>query len=318
MNQARAAMPLISIVILNYKRKEALELVLDSAAQQQYPRREVIVVDNHSEEDVAATVAAHCPEARLIELSCNQGACGGRNAGIAAAHGDIIITLDNDIYFASPLELTKVAAKFAQRPDIHVLAFQLCEAHSDAIRIREWCHARSWKDFAQEEFETHFFVEGAVAQRREVFEAAGAYYEPLFIGVEGFDLALRFLDHGFRILYCPTIRARHLMSSGGRTRWRPYYFYTRNYIWIAYKDYRFFPGMRFLVPKLAMMLYFSLRSRQMLPFLRGLRDGVKGLGRIRADRTPIARQTVQYVAELDKWRPGLLFRLARHRAEPQI
>ncbi len=310
--------PLVSVIILTYKRHQAFELALDSVLQQEYPNREIIVVDNHSEEDIESLVRNRDASIKLIQLPTNRGSCGGRNAGIREARGDILITLDNDVNFSTPFELTKIVKTFKQRPDIHVLAFQLCDMETGGLRVREWCHPRSWKEFGQSEFETHYFVEGAAAYRREVFEASGLYYDPLFIGVEGYDLAIRFLDHGFRILYAPQIRVRHLMSAETRTPDRAYYFYTRNYIWIAYKDYRFLDGIRFLLPKLAMMGYFAVRERRLGAFFRGLKDGVAGLGRVRPDRTPISKSTVRYLAELEKWRPGVLFRLARHKLRPQL
>ena len=310
--------PLVSVIILTYKRRQAFELALDSVLQQEYPNREIIVVDNHSEEGIEGLVRARDPNIRLIQLGENLGSCGGRNAGIREARGDILITLDNDVNFSTPFELTKIVKTFRERPDIHVLAFQLCDAETGELRLREWCHPRRWKEFGQSEFETHFFVEGAAAYRREVFQVSGLYYEPLFIYCEGFDLALRFLDHNFRILYTPHIRVRHLMSPETRTRSGPYYFFTRNYIWIAYKDYRLLDGLRFLLPKMAMMLYFTVRSACLGAFLRGVRDGVAGLSRMRRDRTPVSNATLKYLAELEKHRPGVLFRLARHKLRPQL
>jgi GT2 family glycosyltransferase len=310
--------PRVSIVILNYKRLRALEQSIKSVLMQTYANREIIVVDNHSEEDVAGLVKNLDPGIRLIELAENCGTCGGRNAGIREAQGNIVITLDNDVYFATQFELTKMVAKFEQRPDVHVLAFKMCDADTGKIRDREWCHARNRNEFGQTEFETFYFVEGACAVRREVFERAGNYYDKLFIGCEGHDLALRILDHGFRILYCPNVRVLHLMSAETRTSDRPYYFYTRNYVWIAFKDYRVLPGLGFLLPKLAMMFYFATRTGKHRAFWRGLWHGVKGLPQVFADRTVVHRRTLRYLAKLERWRPNLLFRLARHKAQPQI
>jgi GT2 family glycosyltransferase len=310
--------PRVSIVILNYKRLRALEQSIKSVLMQTYANREIIVVDNHSEEDVAGLVKNLDPGIRLIELAENCGTCGGRNAGIREAQGNIVITLDNDVYFATQFELTKMVAKFEQRPDVHVLAFKMCDADTGKIRDREWCHARNRNEFGQTEFETFYFVEGACAVRREVFERAGNYYDKLFIGCEGHDLALRILDHGFRILYCPNVRVLHLMSAETRTSDRPYYFYTRNYVWIAFKDYRVLPGLGFLLPKLAMMFYFATRTSKHRAFWRGLWHGVKGLPQVLADRTVVHRRTLRYLAKLERWRPNLLFRLARHKAQPQI
>lgn len=316
--EAQGDSPLVSVVILNYKRLNALALSLDSALAQNYSNREIIVVDNHSEEDVEGLVRSRSADVKLIQLPQNLGTCGGRNAGIREARGQIIITIDDDINFASEFELSKVVKTFKARPDIAVLAFQLIDAKTGALRLREWCHPRSWIDFGQTEFETHFFIEGAVACRREVFEAVGLYYEPLFIGNEGWDLGLRILDRGFRMLYTPHIRVRHLMSPEARSSVRTYHNYTRNYIWIAHKDYPVLAGLRFLAPKLGMMLFFALRTGYVGAFLKGLWHGIAGLSKIHAERTPVSWATLRYMAELEKWRPNLWFRLARHRSSPQI
>lgn len=310
--------PLVSVILLNYRRREALEQTLDSVLRQQYANREIIIVDNGSQRSLRDLVGGRDPTIQLIELPENRGAGGGRNVGIRIARGEIVITLDDDMSFASPCEIGKVVKTFEERPDIHVLAFQVCDAETGKVRLREWCHPRSWREFGESSFETHFFVEGACACRREVYERAGLYYEPLNVYCEGYDLALRILDFGFRILYAPTIQVFHRMSPVARPPERPYYLFTRNYIWIAYKDYGFLDGIRFLMPKLSMMLYFTLRSGRFLPFLKGFWDGFARLREIRRARTPVRRATVQYMAELDKHRPGLLFRLARHRTQPQL
>lgn len=310
--------PLVSVIILNYKRREALKRTLDSVLEQGYPLKEIIVVDNHSEQDLSGVVTNRGAGIKLIELPVNLGPGAGRNAGIREARGEIIVTLDNDVYFSSPFELARAVNKLEERRDVHALTFQICEAGTGKLRIREWCHPRNWEEFGQSEFETYFLAEGASAYRRKVFEVAGLYYEPFFIGHEGWDLALRFLDCGFRILYSPDVRVEHLMSAETRMPRRNYYFYTRNYIWIAYKDYEALAGLKFLMPKLAMMCYLSLRARALGPFCKGLWGGLVGLRRLHSDRTPIRNTTIRYLATLDKNRPGMFIRLARHRAAPQI
>jgi GT2 family glycosyltransferase len=310
--------PLVSVVILNYKRREALLRVLDSVRMQVYANREIILVDNNSEDGICQFIEDYAPEVELIELQQNRGACGGRNAGIERARGEIVITLDNDIYLESALELSKVVNTFQARPGIHVIAFQLCDSETGELRVREWCHPRNWQKFGQSEFETNYFVEGACAFRCEVFGTTGLYYAPLFVYGEGHDLALRFLDRGFRILYAPQIRARHQLAPGVRNHDRTYYLHTRNYIWIAYKDYHFSEGVSYLFPKLLMMVYFTLRTGCFRGFLRGLKDGVMGLGPIHRERTPISPHTARYFAELEKLRPNWIQRFARHKMEPQL
>ena len=129
---------LVSIVVLNYKRLSALQETLASVVAQTYDNKEIIVVDNHSEEDVAAVVNRFGPGIQLLELDTNKGSCGGRNAGIRAARGQLIITLDNDVSFLSPDAVSTVVSQFEQHPEYHVLAFQLRDAQTGQVRLREW------------------------------------------------------------------------------------------------------------------------------------------------------------------------------------
>lgn len=308
--------PLVSIAILNYKRLAALELTLESVAAQKYANKEIIVVDNHSEEDVASVVRKYGSEIRLIDTRRNLGACGGRNVGIRAAKGDIVITLDNDVSFLSCDAVDTVVRRFEDHPDYHVLAFQLRDAQTGELRLREWCHPRDWRTFANIPFATHFFVEGAAAYRRFIFDSAGLYFEPLFIYNEGWDLGLRILNQGFRILYTPNIQVRHLMSPETRSMSRQHLLFTRNYIWITYKDYPVWAGLRFLSFRMVMMGFFALRTGNLTAFLKGVWEGVRGCRDIQRD--PIHCETLDYIHALDSGRPDLFTRLARHRAVPQI
>jgi GT2 family glycosyltransferase len=311
-------LPLVSIVILYYKRREAITESIESVLRQDYPHREVIVVDNHSEDGLKQRLETFGYDVRLIELPQNLGTCGGRNAGIRAARGAIVVCLEDDVGFLSPCELNNMIKAFEEHPNIHVLAFKICDPDTGKLGLREWCHARYWKESSEEEFETNWFGEGASAFRREVFETCGLYYEPLFYGVESHELIIRLMNRGYRILYTPHVRVVHRAAKSGRTPGRQFYYYTRNYFWLAYKNHHFAKGLRFLLPKVLMMSYFALRTGNLRSFCRGVLHGVTGLPRIRADRTRASKSTERYFAELDRYRPGLLVRFARHRKQPQI
>ncbi len=310
--------PKVSVVIVYYKRSDTIRETLGSVFRQDYTDREIIVVDNHSEDNLKEIIQECGPDIHLIELPENLGPCGARNAGIRAARGEYIVFLEDDASYSSPFELTRMIRVWETHPKFHVLAFKICDPDTGELRQREWCHPRYWKDFSDQEFETHYFGEGAVAFRREVFSKSGDYFEPFFIGVECDDLVIRLLNGGFRILYTPEVRVGHRASAKGRSVNRQYYFYTRNYIWTAYKDFRFMASVRYLIPKLLMMAFFVLRTGNLRLFFRGIRDGLGGLKAIRLHRTPATRETMRYMAELEKGRPGLVKRLARHREAPQI
>jgi GT2 family glycosyltransferase len=308
---------LVTISILTYKRRETLTKALDSVREQSYTPREVVVVDNGSGDDLADFLTEHYPEVRLVALTENLGGA-GRNRGIEAAFGDIVVTIDNDLYFDSPFELQKIVTAFEERPQATCIAFKVLESGSGQLHVRDWCHPRSYARYGDTEFETYFIPEGACAFRRKQFLEVGGYYEPFWLGHEGWDLALRMLDRGGRIVYCPSIRIRHQISGETRTNWRPYYFYTRNYIWVTARNYGALGTALFLPEKLAMMAYFAARTGNLRALGRGLRDGVTGLPKVWKTRKPLAASTWQRLEDLTDERPNVVARLRRHRERPLI
>ena len=93
-----SADPPVSIIVLTASGPKHLPDCLDSLAALDYPRDavEVIVVDNGSLEDSAATVEQHYPGARLIRSDRNLGFCGGNNLGTAAASHEWLFFLNDD------------------------------------------------------------------------------------------------------------------------------------------------------------------------------------------------------------------------------
>lgn len=307
--------PLISVVILTYRRRENLIRVLESVRAQAYEPREVIVVDNASGDGAVEFLKAEFPEVIVVSLPENIG-CAGRNRGVAAAQGDIVVTIDNDVYFDSPFELQKVRNAFDHSPEVTCIVFKVLEGDTGKVHLRDWCHPRSYWDYSDAEFETCFIPEGASAFRRDSFQKIGGYYEPLWIGCEGWDLALRMIDAGMKIEYHPEVRVRHAMSQETRSSGRNFYFYTRNYFWIAFKDYSGLRRWRYLAYHWGMMAFFSLRAGHPGKFFLGVRDGVAGLRKLQ--RTRISREGWHRLDEITSGRPGLLLRLKKHRERPLV
>lgn len=307
--------PLISVVVLNFRRRADLIRTLESIRAQTYEPREVIVVDNASGDGTPEFVAENFPEMRLLALEENTG-CAGRNRGAEAARGEWVVMLDNDVSFDSPLELEKVARAFRERSEASVLAFKILNHFTGRLHLRDWCHPRSFLEFSDTEFETCYFSEGMCAMRRDDFLRVGGYFEPFRIGGEGGDLCLRMLDAGLRFFYRPEIRVRHAMAPETRSFRQPYYFYARNHVWSAFKNCGGWRRWRELAYSMALLTFFSVRSRNVRDFLRGVRDGLEGLHHI--PRTPISEQGWRRLAELRSHRPGWLTRLKTHWAQPEI
>ena len=110
-----AGAPFISVVVCTRDRPEQIKKCLSRLAGQQYPRYEVVVVDNAPTSDALRKVVEGQPGGGAEFRYCVEprpGLSWARNAGIAAAASDVIAFLDDD---DEPDEhwLAGVAAGFA-------------------------------------------------------------------------------------------------------------------------------------------------------------------------------------------------------------
>ena len=85
----------ISCVIPTRNRPEMTCRAIASVVGQDTPVSEIIVVDDGSTDNTAALVAARFPEVRLLQRS-GLGPGLARNAGVAAACGEVVMFLDSD------------------------------------------------------------------------------------------------------------------------------------------------------------------------------------------------------------------------------
>src|SRR5438874_2724232 len=92
--------PLVSVVVVNWNRRDLLRSCLESLARQQGPGFEVIVVDNGSNDgstDVVREFAQQVPFlVQLIANKSNFGFCAANNQGIRIASGRYVALLNND------------------------------------------------------------------------------------------------------------------------------------------------------------------------------------------------------------------------------
>jgi GT2 family glycosyltransferase len=90
--------PSASIVIVNYNGYQWLRLFLPFLIRTDYPKFEIIVVDNGSTDQSLEYLRTNWQQyVRVIKLKENLGFAEGCNIGITEANGDIIALLNNDI-----------------------------------------------------------------------------------------------------------------------------------------------------------------------------------------------------------------------------
>ncbi len=178
-------------------------------------RIEVIVADDASTDRSLDLLRRDCPGVRLIARTVNGGFAATANEGAAQARGAALILLNSDMvvrpdtftHLLAPLRDPRVFAATARTVDwasgepnhlnmtARLVRGQITLEHSDPAAACD----------------TLFLQGGAAAVRRDIFLAAGGFsalYRPGYW--EDYDLSLRAVKAGWRIVYEPRALAHHL------------------------------------------------------------------------------------------------------------
>jgi len=109
-------LPLVSVVIPAFNAAATLPATLDSVLAQTYPHIEIIVVDDGSRDGTPDVLARYAPRVRGLRQA-NGGLAAARNAGLAAARGELVALLDADD-LCEPERIGAQAALMMARPDV--------------------------------------------------------------------------------------------------------------------------------------------------------------------------------------------------------
>lgn len=243
---AMAALPCVSVVVLNWNGRADTIACLESLGQCDYRNLNVIVVDNGSTDGSAAAVRAMFPAVEVIETGCNLGFAEGNNVGIRHAlerSADFVMLLNNDTVVDPPLVSSLVRAAQAH-PDGGIFSGKIfyfdapstiwyagARWRSDRLFFehvgeRQVDDGLSFEDLRDTDYASGcaFFV------RARVLREVGLLDPRFFLTYEESDFCYRARSRGYRILYVPDAKLWHKVSVsfGGVGGPLQSYFYSRN------------------------------------------------------------------------------------------
>ena len=176
------------------ERAVASALALDTSV-------EVVVVGNGA--DVPGTPAG----VTVVRLPENAGVAGGRNAGVAACTGDVVLFLDDDGWYPDPGLGSYVAGRFAADPSLAVVSFRV--ADPDGGPGARWHVPRLRAGDPGRSSVVTTFAGGACAIRRSAYLEAGGLPDAFFYAHEETDLSWRLIGLGYRLEYDAGARMYH-------------------------------------------------------------------------------------------------------------
>ena len=228
------AVPQVSIIIINWNGKIFLRDCLTALREQTYREFETIVVDNGSNDDSAAYISKHFPEAILLTLQKNLGFTGGNNAGFKIAKGYYICLLNNDT-IACPTWLENLVRAANNNPAVGICASKLLihgtqsiNSCGDGLTTAGMGYQIGQGEPMERYLQREYIFGGygaALLYKKKMLDEIGFFDNDFFLIYEEDDLSFRAQLAGWKCLYVPDAIVYHKVSGsiGKRSNLAVYY-----------------------------------------------------------------------------------------------
>ncbi|MBC5798423.1 MAG: glycosyltransferase family 2 protein [Candidatus Eremiobacteraeota bacterium] len=201
--------PELTVVIPTYNRLETLREVIPSLLRQDVSaqRYDIVVADSNSNDgtaDYLATVARTDVRVRHLP-GAYAGRAAARNAGIAAARGDLVLFTDADI-IAAPDLLRHHLARHRADGDLAVVGMELqVGSFAEYERLRDHpAQRRPLHPPSRKRLSWLYFLTGNASVRKRDLERVGCFDESFTgYGHEDLELGYRLAHAGVTLFYQP-------------------------------------------------------------------------------------------------------------------
>jgi GT2 family glycosyltransferase len=215
--------PLVSVVIVNYNSGTYLEACVRSVVHSRYPRKELIIVDNASNDESVTQLEALHPEATIVRNSVNLGYSGAGNVGIAKTRGEFVVVMNPDTVVDQDWldRLVDAAARYPRaaffQPKILLMDDRrVLNSAGNMIHVAGFGICRGIGTLDEGSFEEEVavcYASGAcVLARMEAVREIGPMDSLFFAYGEDKDWGWRGLMMGWQSMYIPSSRILHKWS----------------------------------------------------------------------------------------------------------
>lgn len=216
--------PLVSIVISTWNRVELLSEALDSVLIQDYPRYEIIVVDNASDDGTKEFMEEFSEKHGDVLFmykrmdNSNYTAMETLNEGFNWANGKYILVLDDDAKMDQTFTLSHLVHRMEENDNLALITPNIL-APSGVPQMIE---------YRGENHRTYSYCGACALMRSSVFYSIGLYDESLVLYWNEADVNIKLLYRGYDVIYDDTVSTTHYFSEKQRVRKKMLYYHMRN------------------------------------------------------------------------------------------
>jgi len=216
--------PKVSVIVVTYNSEKYISECINSILKSQYPRFEIIVVDNSSSDNTLEILRKHDGKIKLIESDKNVGFAEGNNIGIRNSNGEIIVMINPDAYVTEN-SIKEMILPLLQNEKIMVTGPKIFYPDTKKIQSAGGMLKKNALPYHLgygEEDSYHYdyprevdYVTGAAMSiKKQLFEITGLFdsiYKPVYF--EETDKCFRARKLGYKVLFVPTSIVYHYEST---------------------------------------------------------------------------------------------------------
>lgn len=190
--------PLVSVVIPCYNDAKYIKQCVDSALYQTYPKLEIIVIDDGSNEETRLILKKMESSITALVVQDNQGQSSARNRGIEIAKGEYILTLDSDDFF-EPSFCEKAVKMIRGKENVKIVT-----CYAKRIRHSGYDIFKPSGGYLKEFLNYNCALGTSLFRRRDALMIKG-YDESMKKGFEDWEFFIRLLRDGGKAVVIPEV-----------------------------------------------------------------------------------------------------------------
>ncbi|PTD94173.1 hypothetical protein C9439_03760 [archaeon SCG-AAA382B04] len=253
--------PIVSIVITTWDNKEILENCLDSVKNYtNYPRYEVIVVDNNSNDGTREMVEEKYPEVEFFSSDEKISVQKAINIGIKKSKGVFLLHLDDDIEAIHEDWLNNMVEIALKKENVGLVGCKLLypngELQHGAGKVtimgpKHYQNDKYLKEYPLDQSDYEYVTGACILIPKKVIEDIG-YFDEGFKphGFDDTDYCMRLHKKGYKVIYTPNSKMIHYEGvSGDQKKYTLFEFYKfkKNQIRFGLLNFRIKDLLKFIL-----------------------------------------------------------------------